>query len=386
MAGSPPSLAARFAFPLIGPVVFAVALGVNLQVPLYVAYAKLGGYGASAIASVFAIYAGTLVVMLFSLGGLSDRVGRKPTMVGAVVSAGLATGLVELMPSLEALAGARFLQGVAIGLATSAGTAYAAELAGTANAPQRAARIMTATVSAGFGLGAALTALIVFIQPSLSPASYMAHLALLAVAGLVTLALPETRGRSGGSWLRKPLFPKGTVIAASAIIPAWTVTGILIAVVPSVMTREAGDFSWTSLALCLINTVGVAFQPLAGRWDPARSVRLGLCLLVAGMALIALGGLEKSVPALLIGAAVAGSAAYGLIFTGGLTAVSVAAGSERARASAGFFLFAYIGFSVPPLITGFAFDRFGAAPTLIGATALIAAVSAALFIALKPKR
>jgi hypothetical protein len=69
---------------------------------------------------------------------------------------------------------------------------------------------------------------------------------------------------------------------------------------------------------------------------------------------------------------VAGSAAYGFIFTGGLTAVSVAAGAERARASAGFFLFAYIGFSGPPLLTGFAFDAFGAAPTLIGATALIA--------------
>ncbi len=379
----------RHAFTLIGFVVFAVSFGVNLQMPLYLTYARLGGFGTSAIALVFAIYAGTLVGMLFSLGGLSDRVGRKPALIGAVLAAGLATGVVMLMPTLLSVAVARFLQGVAVGLATSAGTAFAAELVAglgtTADAPQRAARIVTATISAGFGLGALATAFVYYVAPSLTPLSYVAHIGLALVAFFILLNLPETRAKSRVSWIRKPYFPKGTVALAAAIIPAWTVTGILIAVVPSVLNgthgthgTSAGTFNWTALALYLINMVGVVLQPTAGQMTPPRAVRLGLVLLVIGMTLITAGSLQQSIWLLLLGAAVAGSAAYGFIFTGGLTAVSVAAGQERARASAGFFMFAYIGFSIPPLITGFAFDRFGAAPTLIGATMIIALVAVGL--------
>jgi MFS family permease len=384
MSGGDKGWSSQYALPLVGFLVFAVSIGVNLQMPLYVTYARQDGFGTSAISVVFAIYAGTLVGFLLSLGGLSDRIGRKPAMVAAIIAAGLATLVVYLQPSLPAVGIARFLQGVAVGLATSAGTAYAAELARSADAPQRAARVMTATISGGFGLGALATALAIYLQNDLPPVTYALHAIIVVTALAVVFILPETRTRTSGSWVRKPLFPAGTVIAASAIIPAWTVTGILIAVVPSVMTStSATSFNWSALALFLINMIGVLFQPLSSKMAPRASVRLGLILLSIGMCLITWGSLSNRPIILLIGAAVAGSAAYGFIFTGGLTAVSMAAGSERARASAGFFLFAYIGFSGPPLLTGIAFDMFGPVATLFGATIIIAVVSAILFVLLR---
>lgn len=371
--------AARFALPLVGYLVFAAALGVNLQMPLYVRYAEAGGYGTSGIALVFAFYALTLVAFLLSLGGLSDAVGRKPAMVGAALCAFLATLLVQLWPTLEAVAAARVLQGLAVGLATSAGTAYAAELAGTPDAAKSAARTITATVSAGFGFGALATAIAVFLQPGAVPLTYPAHLALAALALVLAALLPETRAPNAGSWMRLPVFPKGTVVLAAAIIPAWTVTGILIAVVPSVMAANGmTGFNWAALSLFLINLVGVVFQPLSARLEPRRSVLLGLVLLNLGMVGISLGAIWGSAPLLMLGAVVAGSAAYGFIFTGGLTAVSVAAGPDRARAAAGFFLFAYIGFSVPPLLTGLVFGVLGAGPTLLAATFSIALASSVI--------
>jgi predicted MFS family arabinose efflux permease len=379
MNAKPSAWSRRHGIALVGALVLAVALGVNLQMPLYLRYAQAAGYGTSAIAIVFALYAATLVGFLLSLGGVSDRIGRRPVLALAIVTAMTATLLVMIVPSLEAVGVARVLQGLAVGLATSAGTAYAAELSSRPDAARSAARVITATVSGGFGFGALATALAIHAAPADAPLTYGLHVACAALAlGLLAL-LPETRPRSETAWMRKPVFPHGTRLMASAIIPAWTVTGILIAVVPSTLGAGLpGSFSWPALALFLINLVGVAFQPLSSRMAPERSVRLGLVLLVAGMALIAWAALARIPFLLLCGAAVAGSAAYGFIFTGGLTAVSVAAGAERARASAGFFLFAYIGFSGPPLLTGFAFDAFGPAPTLIGATAIIATACVAI--------
>lgn len=373
------AIASRYALSLVGYLVFATAFGVNLQMPLYVQYARTGGYGTSGIAAVFALYALTLVAFLLSLGGLSDAVGRKPAMIGAAICAFLATLLVQLSPTLEAVAIARILQGLAVGLATSAGTAYAAELAGTPDAAKSAARTITATVSAGFGFGALVTAIALYLQPQAAPITYAAHLAFAASAIGLAVLLPETRSANAGSWMRLPFFPKGTVALAAAIIPAWTVTGILIAVVPSVMAANGMiGFNWAALSLFLINLVGVVFQPLSARLSPRRSVLLGLVLLNLGMGGISLGAVFGSAPVLMLGAVVAGSAAYGFIFTGGLTAVSVAAGSDRARAAAGFFLFAYLGFSIPPLLTGLVFGVLGAASTLATAAAVILLVSGAI--------
>ena len=76
---------------------------------------------------------------------------------------------------------------------------------------------------------------------------------------------------------------------------------------------------------------------------------------------------------MLLGAIGASSACYGFIYLGGLSAVNALAGTEKTRASAGFFLLAYLGFSLPVIFTGLLADRFGAgtALTLFGALLLV---------------
>jgi hypothetical protein len=61
-----------------------------------------------------------------------------------------------------------------------------------------------------------------------------------------------------------------------------------------------------------------------------------------------------------------GAATYGLIYLGGLAAAAEAAGPDRARATAGYFVMAHVGFAGVPMAVGLAVDGFGRAPTLAG--------------------
>ncbi|MCR3833063.1 MFS transporter, partial [Pseudomonas aeruginosa] len=77
-----------------------ITLAVNLQAPLYTAYAELSGYGAAATASAFSGYVLGVLPVLLVLGGLSDRIGRKPPIVVALLLSMVAT----LVLAIEALA------------------------------------------------------------------------------------------------------------------------------------------------------------------------------------------------------------------------------------------------------------------------------------------
>jgi hypothetical protein len=93
---------------------------------------------------------------------------------------------------------------------------------------------------------------------------------------------------------------------------------------------------------------------------------LGLAILPCSYALLAWGAESGRLWAVLAGAVAASSACYGFIYLGGLAAVNELAGAEKTRASAGFFLLAYLGFSVPVILTGVLTDRLGSGVALLG--------------------
>lgn len=86
---------------------------------------------------------------------------------------------------------------------------------------------------------------------------------------------------------------------------------------------------------------------------------LGLLILPCSYGLLAWGADSGQLAGVLLGAIAASSACYGFVYLGGLAAVNQLAGSEKTRASAGFFLLAYLGFSLPVIFTGLLSDRLG---------------------------
>jgi MFS family permease len=378
----------RLAVALTALALFLVTGAVNLPAPLYAAYADRAGMGTGAATLAFACYVAGLVPVLLFLGGLSDRVGRKPPILAALLLAAGATALLLLSPSLGSLGLARLVYGVATGLIAGTGTAFMVELmerggAAPEEASRRGAFVVTASTSLGFGSGALATGLwlIAADAESLTPGSFALYLP-LALAGFAALLLlvRERPVPRPSAWVRPPVFPPGTKVYGAAILIAWATVGLVISVFPAAL-RAHGLAGWSGFSTFLVISTGLLVQPMARGIAPLRALRIGLVLVPVGYALLAAGALLPSLPLVLAGAALVSFSAYGFTYLGGLAAVSAAAHeATRARAASGYSLFAYFGFSVPVITSGFLADRFGLPVALVvfGVATVVASAAVAV--------
>ena len=357
-----------------------ITLAVNLQAPLYITYADLSGQGATATAVAFSGYVLGVLPVLLALGGLADRVGRRPLILAALLLSMLATLLMLLAPSLQTLGLARLCLGLGTGLASATATAYMGELMG-ADSSARAANWVTASTSLGFGLGAALTSLFLLRGPSLTPGSFHLQLALAPVALALVWRLPDPRPTQRSAMLRLPGYPTGSVVYGLAILLAWACVGLVIALLPGIL-RQHGLSAWSGFSTFCVISCGLLFQPLARRMACAKATLLGLGILPCSYALLAWGADRGQLGAVLLGAVAASSACYGFIYLGGLAAVNQLAGSEKTRGSAGFFLLAYLGFSVPVIFTGVLSDQLGPRVALLAFGGVLVLGCAAVALAL----
>ncbi|WP_052389297.1 hypothetical protein [Belnapia moabensis] len=143
-------------------------------------------------------------------------------------------------------------------------------------------------------------------------------------------------------------------------------TGTVLTAVQSTLAAGgqplAGPF-----AACGMMLIGVIAQRGFRHVAPRRAVRIGLGILLLGAGLTFLGATGAGMAPLLLGGAVVGIGTYGFVYPGGLAAVAEAAsGEERARAVAGYFVLAHLGFGAVPLLVGLAIDTFCAGPALAG--------------------
>ena len=353
-----PCASTRLAFALC-----LITLAVNLQAPLYITYADLSGQGAAATAVAFSGYVLGVLPVLLALGGLADRVGRRPMIIAALLLSMVATVLMLLAPSLQTLGLARLFLGLGTGLASATATAYMSELMGS-DGSSRAANWVTASTSLGFGLGAALTSLFLLRGPSLTPGSFHLQLLLAVVALVLVWRLPDPRPAQRSAMLRLPYYPRGSVAYGLAILLAWACVGLVIALLPGIL-RQHGLSAWSGFSTFCVISCGLLFQPMARRLSSLKAALLGLVILPCSYAVLAWGADSGQLAAVLLGAVAASSACYGFIYLGGLAAVNQLAGSEKTRASAGFFLLAYLGFSLPVIFTGLLSDRLGARVALL---------------------
>ncbi len=219
--------------------------------------------------------------------------------------------------------------------------------------------VLVAFASAlGFGSGALLTSVTLIFAPSSAPPSYWIVLAAITgtFAGVLVLCPPVPR--HGGTLLHLPLFPAGALRPNLSIAIAWTVSGLIIAIVPAQL-RVHGLQLWAGPALFLVNVVGACAQPFARRMPSQQALRLGYIIIPVGYMLTIIGAWRGSILLLLTGAAIAGAACYGFTYLGGLKEVVNASRQEPTRGVAGYFLFAYLGFCLPSILIGFLADLLG---------------------------
>ncbi|MFG3197648.1 MFS transporter [Streptomyces sp. NPDC048208] len=341
--------------------VFAVGMmGTTLPTPLYGLYRERIGFSELIVTVVFAVYAIGVIVALLLAGGASDVLGRRPVLIGALVLSALSAVCFLLEGGLPLLYLGRVLSGFSAGLLSGTGTAAVLDLA----PPERRGRAALAATAAnmgGLGLGPLVSGLLAEYAPRPLALPFLVHLALLAVALVVTLLLPETVRHDGG---RPPLRPQGMRVppevrgvfgpCALAAFAGFSLLGLFTAVAPAFLTETLGEHNLavTGAVVFSVFCASTGGQLLMGRIGARAALPWGCAVLAAGLVLVGTSLLVESLPLLLVGA-ITGGVGQGMAFRAGLTAVGGAAPEEHRGATiSAFFVVAYLGISLPVVGVG----------------------------------
>jgi hypothetical protein len=365
---------------------FAVGWGANQFSPMLIVYRHELRLGAGAVAGLFLVYALTLIPGLLIGGPASDRFGRRPVMLPFVALSPLATLLLALGPrSLALVPAGRALAGLCSGVVFGSATAWVQEVShGTGQSARRAALALTA----GFGLGPVVAAVLAQWAPDPLVVPYVPHLVIGAAAAIMVWRAPEGARQPTAHPVREARSWPPTAVRTwrfwLAVAPASPMVfgsvSLAIVVLPedvtSARTLSAG---FAGLMTALAFSAGVGVQPLARRLgNPLAGIVAGLCCAAAGAGVgaAAVAGADRvlaGVSAVLLGLA------YGLCLVSGLRQAEQMAGpGQRGAVVACYYALAYLGFAAPYLAAGLdaVSGQAGAFGLLAGTAVVIAAWTA----------
>ncbi len=174
---------------------FVMAVGFSLMVPLEEQFNQRLDQGALAFGAAFSALMISRLLLQVPLGYLSDRIGRKPLVVGGLLAMAPATALLGIVASTWQLVGARIWQGAASAAVAAPAFALAGDLA-TGEGAGRQMSLVTSTFMLGIAVGP-LTA------GALASVSFWFPFAVggvlnLVGAGIVARWVPETIRRGEG--------------------------------------------------------------------------------------------------------------------------------------------------------------------------------------------
>ena len=337
---------------------FACGWGGNQFTPLLIMYRQTNGYSATVVDALLGAYVLGLAPALLAGGGLSDRFGRRRSVLLALVASGL--GSVSLaVDSWPYLFTGRLLSGVALGLGMTVGTSWVTEL--TVEGGEGlvvGARRASLSLTAGFGAGAGVAGMLAQWSPWPGSLPYFVHVVLTAsVLVAVVRWSTGTRSHLGGRGPRGPWLPSLRQRRFRRLVlpmAPWVfgAAGVAYAILPQTMAHLMGHWALLYATALTVATLGagVLVQPVARRLDHAHRPRALVTSMVAISFGIGLAALSVALASPWWGAAAAVvlGLAFGVALVSGLIEVQRLSRPDDIVAMMGiYYALTYVGFLMP---------------------------------------
>ncbi|MFE3742145.1 MFS transporter [Streptomyces sp. NPDC059134] len=366
-------------FALNVSILAALLAASSAPTPLYPLYQDQWGLSALAVTVVFSAYALALLLALLTTGALSDHLGRRPVLTGALLLAAASMVLLASADGAGSLTIARVLQGVATGAATSAAGAALLDLENPRR-PGRSALANSVTPVAGMATGVIVSTLLARFAPA--PTVYVLLAALFLAQAITATFTTETVHRHAGA-LRSlrprvsvpPPARRALLAAGAAIGTVWALGGFYSSLGPALVHLVAPDTPQAARGMVFFAlSATAALTVWALRRRPPRATAIGGCLSVLPAAALTLSALHGAgLPAVYGGAVLAG-VAFGAVSQGALRML-LASLDERDRAAtlAAYYILSYLSMSLPAVAAGAATQHYG-----LGTTSHAYAITTAL--------
>ncbi|RNI19041.1 MFS transporter [Flexivirga caeni] len=354
----------RRSFWLIAAAFAATMAFTTLPTPMYGLYKARDHFPTVLITVIFAAYGFGVMAGLFFAGHVSDYLGRRRVLLGAVATEVVSCLIFILRKDVGSLLVARFICGVGIGALTSTATAHLTELRGV-GAPdedgRRASLVASAVNTGGLALGPLIGGILTEWLPDPLTLPFLVFLVVLALVAVTALIVPETVARPDPAPSYHPqrvsvsAEVRGEFIAAGlAAAGSFAVLGFFTSLTGSVLGDVMHQRSRLATGLIVCGAIGASSvsQVALTRLLPRRKLQTGVGLIAAGLALVAIGTMVASLAVFAVGGIVAG-AGIGLIFASSIAAANrMAHPTRRGETVAGMFLAAYAGITVPVIACG----------------------------------
>ena len=372
-------------------------VGFGIILPVLPLYAEDFGASPAMAAAVIAVFSAAQMVAAPLWGRLSDRIGRKPVLIAALIGSSIGSLVTGLAGVLWVLFLGRVLDG-ASGSSYAVGQAAVADLAEPEDRP-RLLGLLAAAFGVGFVAGPLIGSIAALGGRELPFFVAAALAAGNAIVALVRLPSGRSAGRSAGmpAGQSAGLGPKpgrlalwgaaGPAVRRLAVLSLVAMMGFAgfeatFAMLVEHRFPDVGDptiyglFALIGLLMVLVQTRIVG--PVNARLGTRSTLRTALSLVAAGMVVLAMGGgwagLAVALVLLVVGQGVFGpTLSNATVETVGADGRGSALGLQQ---SAGAF-----GRILGPLLAGVLFGR-----VAVGAPYLVAAALAVAALAVVPRR
>jgi MFS transporter, DHA1 family, solute carrier family 18 (vesicular amine transporter), member 1/2 len=368
---------------------FTDIVAYSVAVPVLPDLSRRLGASPTMIGLLFASFGVTLLTVSMPMGAVSDRIGRKPPMVGGLVALAAASTLFAFAESLPWLFAARLVQGASDAVTWVVGFALIADLYSQEERGRVMGLVMSATNFA-FMFGPTLGGWLYEAGGIRLPFLFVAALAVAGAIAFMSFDLPSTRAPHETVPVATVLRAPAVAACAASVVAASATISMLEPVLPLYLSAKLGlGPARIGLLFGIGAVASTVMYPVYGwmvnRVGSRRMLMFGLVLVACLLPFLSLASSYRSAIAVYVICA----AAVSMIITPSLTFMAEATSSAGAGSfGVGYGLYNMAwgaGLLGGPALSGFMFERMGFgwlmlmwAPPLVVVTWLLGRVQLSL--------